>query len=157
MKDFIDGFKAFIMRGNVVDLAIGVVIGTAFNAVTNSLVTNIITPPLGLLTGKINFADLALGLGGTVKIQYGLFIQAIITFLITAVALFLIVRFITRVEAIAARKKNAEAAAPPAPADTPEVSILKEIRDTLKANSSTKDTDTEDTSAKEPEIPTIKD
>ena len=135
MKSFIDEFKTFIMRGNVIDLAVGVVIGTAFNAVTNSLVTNVITPPLGLLTGKINFADLGINLGGTVKIEYGLFIQAVITFFITAFAIFLLVRFVNRIEKIAARKKQAEASAPPAPADSPEVSILKEIRDTLKGKS----------------------
>jgi large conductance mechanosensitive channel len=133
MKSIFEEFKKFIMRGNVIDLAIGVVIGTAFNNITNSLVTNVITPPIGLLLGKINFADLAIALGGTVKIQYGLFIQAVINFIITAIVLFLIVRFINEIQEVANRKKKDDATAPdPEPADSPEVAILKEIRDALK-------------------------
>lgn len=131
MKSFLDEFKQFIMRGNVVDLAVGVVIGTAFNNVTNSLVNNVITPPLGLLLGRINFADLAINLGGTVKIQYGLFVQSVVTFVITAFALFLLVRFVNRLEHLAQKSKNEEAEKPPAPADSPEVVILKQIRDAL--------------------------
>lgn len=132
MKDFGEDFKKFITRGNVVDLAIGVVIGTAFNNVTNSLVTNIITPPLGLLLGKINFADLAFHLGGTVVITYGVFIQAVVTFLITALALFILIRFVSRVQALALRREQENSAAPPAPADSAELSVLKEIRDSLR-------------------------
>ena len=133
MKSFFEEFKKFVMRGNVIDLAVGVVIGTAFNNVTNSLVTNVITPPLGLLLGRINFADLAIGLGGSVKIQYGLFVQAVIIFLITAFALFLLIRLINRIEEIARRKEKEDAKeSAPMPLDSPEVSILKEIRDTLK-------------------------
>ncbi len=135
MKSFFEEFKKFMMRGNVIDLAVGVVIGTAFNNVVNSLVTNIITPPLGLLMGKINFADLAIHLGGTVKIEYGLFLQALINFLITAFALFLVIRFINRFEDLARLRRKADAAKPePAPQDTPEVAVLKEIRDMLRKN-----------------------
>lgn len=134
MKSFGDEFKKFIMRGNVIDLAIGVVIGTAFNTVTNSLVTNVITPPLGLLLGKINFVDLAINLGGTVKITYGVFLQSVVTFFITALALFILIRFISKVQSIALRKQQEESAAPPAPADTPELSVLKEIRDSLRGS-----------------------
>ena len=132
IQGFFGEFQKFASRGNFLDLAIGIVIGTSFSAVTNSLVTNIITPPLGLLLGKINFSDLAIPLGGSVKIMYGLFIQSLITFVITAFALFILVRFINRFEDVAIRRKQQDAAAPPAPADTPEVSILKEIRDILK-------------------------
>ncbi len=132
MQSFFGEFKTFIMRGNVIDLAVGVVIGTAFNNVVNSFVTNVITPPIGLLTGKINFADQAINLGGSVKIQYGLFLQALISFTLTALVIFLLIRFINRIERVARRKKQEESTEPPAPADTPEVSLLKEIRDTLK-------------------------
>jgi large conductance mechanosensitive channel len=134
MDSFFGDFKKFMMRGNVIDLAIGVVIGTAFNNVVTSLVTNIITPPIGLLLGKINFSDLAIPLGGTVKISYGLFVQAIISFIITALALFLLIRFIARVQAVSLRKQQEDSAAPPATADSPELSVLKEIRDSLRPN-----------------------
>jgi large conductance mechanosensitive channel len=133
IKGFFSEFQTFASRGNFLDLAIGIVIGTSFNAVTNSLVTNIITPPIGLLLGKINFIDLAVPLGGTVKITYGIFLQSVISFIITAFALFLLVRLINRLEAISIRKKQEEATQPPAAADSPEVLILKEIRDALQA------------------------
>ena len=132
IKGFFGEFQKFASRGNFLDLAVGLVIGTAFNTVTTSLVTNIITPPLGLLLGRINFADLAIPLGGTVKIEYGLFIQAVIAFIITALALFLLVRFINRFEDVALRRKQQDASTPPAPADSPELSVLKEIRDILR-------------------------
>ena len=128
MKSFFAEFKAFALRGNVLDLAIGVVIGTAFTAIINSLVTNIITPPFGLLLGSINFKDLVFNLGGTVKIEYGLFLQAIIVFLLTALSLFLFVRFLNR---LILRERHKD----PQPEDTksPEVVILEEIRDELKS------------------------
>ena len=117
------------MRGNVIDLAVGVVIGTAFNNITNSLVNNIITPPLGLLLNGIDFKNWALNLGGNVNIQYGLFIQAIISFIITAFVLFLIIRFVNRLEKLA---KNDPAPEPPPPAaKSPELIVLEQIRDTL--------------------------
>ncbi len=119
----IDEFKAFAVKGNAIDLAIGVVIGAAFGAITSSLVTDIITPPLGLLIGGIDFSTLAIPLGGDAVIHYGLFIQALINFLIIAFALFLIVRFLNKL------KK-------PAPESTPtksaELAVLEEIRDSLK-------------------------
>jgi large conductance mechanosensitive channel len=129
MKSFFDEFKTFALRGSVLDLAIGVVIGTAFNNIVTSLVNNVITPPLGLLTGKINFKDLVVNLGGTVRIEYGLFIQAIISFLLTAFALFLFIRFINRV---VHRERMKE----PQPEEnkSPEVMLLEEIRDELRAS-----------------------
>jgi large conductance mechanosensitive channel len=133
MKSLLEEFKTFIMRGNVIDLAVGVVVGAAFNNITTSLVTNIVTPPLGLLLGKVDFSNLAINLGGTVQIKYGLFIQAVISFLITAFVIFLVVKFINRLEE-KTKKKQAENPAP-APEDSPEVAILKEIRDSLKTDS----------------------
>ena len=132
IKGFFDDFQKFASRGNFLDLAVGIVIGTSFSAVTTSLVTNVITPPLGLLLGKINFIDLAIPLGGTVKITYGLFVQSIISFIITALALFILIRFINRLQDIALRRKQKEASAPPTDADSPEVTVLKEIRDALR-------------------------
>lgn len=119
----IDEFKAFALRGNAMDLAIGVVIGAAFNNVTNSLVKDIITPPLGLLIGGINFTDLAIPIGGDAAITYGLFIQTLINFVIIAFALFLIVRFLNKL-----KKPAPEASA----AKSAELLVLEDIRDSLK-------------------------
>lgn len=91
----------------------------------NALVTDIITPPIGLLTGKINFAELVLNLGGSVKIQYGLFIQACFTFVIIAFALFLMIRFMNRLT-----KKQKASKSPDA--KSAELLVLEEIRDSLK-------------------------
>jgi len=135
MRTFLQEFRKFIMRGNVLDLAIGVVIGTAFNNITNSLVNNIITPPLGLLLNGIDFKSWALNLGGDVNIQYGLFIQAIISFLITAFVLFLIVRFANRIEKLA--KNDPPAEPPPPAAKSPELVVLEEILSTLKDGAKT--------------------
>jgi large conductance mechanosensitive channel len=127
MKDFVREFKAFALRGNALDLAVGVVIGAAFNGIVTSLVTNILTPPLSLATGGINFATLAIPMGDTgASIQYGLFLQALISFVITAFALFLLIKAINKF----LRAKDKEPA-PPA-AKTPEVLLLEEIRDLLK-------------------------
>ncbi len=133
MKSFFGEFKKFALRGNAIDLAIGVVIGAAFTAITNSLVTNIITPPLSLLTRGINFADLAVAIPNTdAQIQYGLFIQAVITFVITAFALFLLVRLINHLTMIARKEQEAGTTEPAE--KSPEVMVLEEIRDTLRAN-----------------------
>lgn len=87
-------FRAFIMRGNVIDLAVGIIIGAAFTTVVNSLVNDIIMPPIGYLTGGVDFSELAITLGGEegATIGYGLFINAIINFLIVGFAMFLVVR-----------------------------------------------------------------
>jgi len=131
MKSFLEEFKKFALRGNAIDLAVGVVIGAAFTAITNSLVTNILTPPLSLLTKGINFADLAFAIPNTgAEIQYGLFIQAVITFIITAFALFLLVKLINHLTALA-RKDQEEGKTPPA-AKSPELVVLEEIRDSLR-------------------------
>lgn len=130
MKSFFEEFKKFALRGNVLDLAIGVVVGTAFSNITNSFVTNIVTPPLGLLLGKVDFKDLVFNLGGTVKISYGLFLQSVIDFFIIAMAIFLVIRFLNRVEKVA-RRKQAEEEKVDAPKSA-ELIVLEEIRDNLK-------------------------
>lgn len=141
-------FKAFIFRGNVMDMAIGVVIATAFTAIVNSLVKDIIMPCIGFLTSGIDFAALKYVLkdavldpatGDVVKpevaIGYGIFINAIITFLIVAIVIFLVVKLIgkarERMEA-KLRKEQAEAA-PAAPVIPADVALLTEIRDLLKS------------------------
>lgn len=131
MKSFLGEFKTFALRGNAIDLAVGVVIGAAFNAITTSLVTNVLTPPLSLLTRGINFADLAVAIPNTdATIQYGLFIQAIISFIITAFALFLLVKGINNIVA-KAKKDQAEGKAEPE-TKSAELLVLEEIRDSLK-------------------------
>lgn len=132
MKSFLEEFKKFALRGNAIDLAIGIVIGAAFTAVTTSLVENIITPPLSLLTRGINFEDLALAIPTTdAAIRYGLFIQAVIAFVITAFALFLLMKLVNRLTAIA-RREQEEGKAPPPAQKTAELQVLEEIRDSLK-------------------------
>lgn len=128
-------FREFILRGNVVDLAVAVVIGAAFTAVVNSLVKDIITPLIGLLTGGIDFSSLYINLSGqtydtyaaaveagAAVIGYGAFIQSIITFVITGLAIFLIVKAMNRLY------KKQEA---PPPGPTPDQQLLTEIRDLL--------------------------
>lgn len=135
VKGFFKEFEKFALRGNFMDLAVGIVIGAAFNSVVNSLVNDIITPPIGLLIGHVKFSDLSVPLGGSAAIQYGAFLQALISFTLTALALFLIVRLLNRLEELARRRRHNEATKPPVPADSPEVLILKEIRDLLKTDS----------------------
>lgn len=123
-------FKEFAMRGNVVDLAVGVIIGAAFGKIVTSLVNDILMPPIGLLTGGVDFSNLAIKLqeqsGETpaVTVNYGAFINTVIDFLIVAFCIFLIVRGINRFK----RKQEAQPAEPP----RQEV-LLAEIRDLLKA------------------------
>lgn len=133
MKSFFGEFKTFALRGNVVDLAVGVVIGAAFTAVTNSLVANILTPFIGLFLGGIDFSDWGFVLSGDAVIGYGAFIQASINFVITAFALFLLVKFINKLAEIA-RKEQEEGTAPPAQKSA-ELMVLEEIRDSLKKES----------------------
>ncbi len=136
-------FKAFAMRGNVVDMAVGIIIGAAFGKIVESLVKDLIMPPIGLLLGKVDFANLFVVLregatagpyvsvdaaqkAGAVTFNYGLFINTCISFTIVAFAVFLLIRAINRMKA-------QEAATPAAPPPTPEdVLLLREIRDSLK-------------------------
>ena len=122
-------FKEFAMRGNVVDLAVGVIIGAAFGKIVSSLVENIIMPPLGMAMSGVNFADLAVIVGTgpdgkAVLLKYGLFLQSILDFLIVAFVLFLAIRGINRL-------KRPPAAVAPAAPPRQEV-LLEEIRNLLK-------------------------
>lgn len=118
-------FKAFAMKGNVVDLAVGVVIGGAFGAIVSSLVGDIIMPIIGALTGGVNFSNLSITVGDAV-IAYGKFIQATFMFIIVAFVLFMVIKGIN-----ASKKKEEVApAAPPAP--SAQEKLLGEIRDLLK-------------------------
>jgi large conductance mechanosensitive channel len=121
----VDEFKAFAMRGNVIDLAIGVIMGAAFAPIVSTLVENIIMPPIGYLLAGIDFSQLAVSIPtptDPVLIKYGVFLNALIKFLITAFAIFLLVKAINRMQ-------KPKPAAPPPPTQT-EV-YLKEIRDLL--------------------------
>jgi large conductance mechanosensitive channel len=120
-------FKEFALRGNVIDLAVGVVIGAAFNSIVSSLVKDVFMPLIGIVTGGLDFYSQSYSVGEA-SIMYGNFIQAIFIFLITAFALFLFVKGINRM-----KKKKEEAPAAPAapPAD---IVLLTEIRDLLKSN-----------------------
>ena len=132
-------FKKFAMRGNVVDLAVGIIIGAAFGKIVDSLVKDLIMPPIGVLLGNVDFSNLfvvikqgavagpyltvdAAQKAGAVTLNYGLFINTIITFLIVAFAVFLLVRAINRLKA----------EAPPEPVIAEEILLLREIRDAVR-------------------------
>lgn len=132
-------FKEFAMRGNVVDLAVGVIIGGAFGKIVASLVADVIMPPIGLLVGGVTFTDLKLVMKpaevvdgvekAAVTLNYGNFIQVTFDFLIVAFAIFMFIKLINKVN----RKKEEAPAAPPAPpVPTKEEVLLAEIRDILK-------------------------
>ena len=118
-------FREFALRGNVMDMAVGVVIGAAFSAIINSLVGDIIMPLIGLLTGNYNFANLAVKLSEDNALTYGAFIQAVLNFVLIAVVLFLIIRFFNRLRRSEAEKAEEE----PGPT---ELEVLTEIRDLLE-------------------------
>lgn len=142
MKKFMDEFKAFISRGNVVDMAVGVIVGSAFTAIVNSLVKDVVTPFIGVLTGGVDFTQMkyvitpAVGETPEVAILYGNFIQAIINFLIIAFVVFCMVKMINsmRAKMEEAKKKEEEAAPAEPPKPSEEVLLLTEIRDLLKKN-----------------------
>jgi large conductance mechanosensitive channel len=123
-------FKSFIMRGNVVDLAVGIIIGAAFGKIVTALINDIIMPPIGMLIGGINFKDFVLKIGGAadkpVTINYGNFIQITIEFVIIAFCVFLIVKGVN----VMNKKEEAKQADPAPPSQQEE--YLKEIRDLLK-------------------------
>jgi large conductance mechanosensitive channel len=126
-------FKAFAVRGNVVDMAVGIIIGAAFGKIVSSAVADIVMPPLGMLVGGMDFSDLAITLKAAadgapaVTLGYGKFIQALLDFTIVAFAIFLLVKGINTL-----KRKEAEApSAPPTPSK--EEQLLGEIRDLLKA------------------------
>lgn len=122
---FIQEFKSFAMKGNVIDLAVGVVIGGAFGAIVTSLVGDIVMPLIGAVTGGVNFSGLSFSVGASV-VAYGKFIQASFVFLIVALALFMVVKAINTMK----RKEEEKPTLPPTPSD--EVKLLSEIRDLLQ-------------------------
>ncbi len=146
VSKFIDDFKAFALKGNVVDLAVGVVIGAAFGRIVTSLVDDIIMPPLGLIIGKVDFSELFWTLhtaddkpgpfntiaqakeAGAVTWNYGLFLNALFQFLIVAFAIFIVVKQLKRLQ----RHEEAKLAAAPPPPPPPQEMLLAEIRDLLK-------------------------
>ncbi len=141
-SNFLSDFKKFAMKGNVIDMAVGVIIGGAFGKIVTSIVNDIIMPPIGLLVGGMNFKDLklvmqdeVLGADGAVEqaavtLNYGNFLQQTFDFLIIAFSIFVVIRIIGNLS----RKKEEEKAAEPAPAPAPsaEEKLLTEIRDLLK-------------------------
>jgi large conductance mechanosensitive channel len=128
----ISEFKEFAMRGNVMDMAVGIIIGGAFGKIVSSLVSDLIMPPLGMLLGKVNFSDLAVtlqeasGETAAVTLNYGMFLQTTLDFIIIAAAIFLVIKGMNSLK----KKQEAEPAAPPVPSR--EEILLSEIRDLLK-------------------------
>lgn len=132
-------FKAFAMRGNVVDMAVGIIIGGAFGKIVSSFVADVVMPPLGMLIGGVDFTDLKLIMkdaildttGGivtpAVSINYGTFIQTTLDFIIIAFAIFMMIKAMNSM-----KKKEEPAPAPPPPGPTKEEALLTEIRDLLK-------------------------
>tara|TARA_B100002051_G_scaffold276792_1_gene328192 strand:+ start:11019 stop:11414 length:396 start_codon:yes stop_codon:yes gene_type:complete len=130
MKSFVEEFKAFAMKGNVIDLAVAVVIGAAFGKIVSALVDNIIMPLIGILMGGVNFSGLTANVGEAV-ITYGVFIQAVIDFLIVALVIFMIIKGINKAQdAVDGDDEEEAPAAPPEPSE--EVKLLREIRDGLR-------------------------
>jgi len=130
---FVKEFREFAVKGNVVDMAVGIIIGAAFGKIVTSFVNDIITPPLGYLIGGVDFTDLAVTLPAIqdgrdpVTINYGAFLQTTFDFLIVALAIFIVIKMINRLK----RKEEAAPSTPPPPPSRQEV-LLEEIRDLLK-------------------------
>lgn len=121
-------FKAFAMRGNVVDMAVGIVIGGAFGKIVSSLVSDVIMPPIGMIMGGVDFSELAIALGegeGAASINYGMFINTVLDFIIIAFAIFMVIKGINSMK----KKEEEKPAEPPKP--SAEEKLLTEIRDLL--------------------------
>ncbi len=151
-SNFLSDFKKFAMKGNVIDMAVGVIIGGAFGKIVTSIVNDIIMPPIGLLVGGVNFKDLKLVMQAAkpevlneagevvtpavaeVTLNYGNFLQQTFDFLIIAMSIFIVIKVITKVNEMTKKKEEeAKSAAPaPAPAPSAEEKLLTEIRDLLK-------------------------
>ena len=124
-------FKDFAMRGNVVDMAVGIIIGAAFGKIVSSLVSDVIMPPIGMLMGGVSFSDLAIALGegeSAATINYGIFIDTVISFLIVAFAIFMLIKGMNSMK----KKEEEKPAEPPKP--SAEETLLTEIRDLLAKN-----------------------
>lgn len=141
-NSFLSDFKSFALKGNVIDMAVGVVIGGAFGKIVSSLVSDVIMPPIGLLIGGVNFKDLSITLkeatdtASAVTLNYGAFLQTIIDFLIIAFSIFLLIRVVANlVRKVQTAKEEEQKAQAPAPQPTvsDEVKLLAEIRDLLKS------------------------
>ncbi len=134
MGNFVQEFKEFALKGNVVDMAVGVIIGGAFGKIVSSLVNDIIMPPIGVLTGGVDFKDLKTVLveateeAEAVTLNWGMFVQNVIDFLIIALSIFCIIKMMTKLS----KKKEEPAPAPAEPEPTKEEILLTEIRDLLK-------------------------
>ena len=116
-KNFLNEFKTFAMRGNVIDMAVGIIIGGAFGTIVNSLVNDVLMPLIGLLLGKVDFSDwqivLSADAANPVAVKYGLFLNALVSFLIVAFAVFLLIKAINKLQATVSKKEaEAEAAEP---------------------------------------------
>lgn len=132
MRKFIEEFKAFIAKGNVMTMAVGIIIGGAFTSIVNSLVNDVITPLLGIIIGGINFTGIKITVGSA-ELLVGNFIQAVIVFLLTAFVVFWMVKLFNRLIEKKKEEPAPEAEAEPEPEPTPEdIEILREIRDLLK-------------------------
>jgi len=129
----ISEFKAFAMRGNVIDMAVGIVLGGAFGKIVSSFVADVLMPPIGILLGNVDFTDLAVTLqgatdgGAAVMLRYGTFLQTVVDFVIIAFSIFLVVKAMNTMQ----KKEEAAPAAPPTP--TKEETLLTEIRDALRS------------------------
>lgn len=116
LKNFISEFKKFAMRGNVIDMAVGIIIGAAFGKIVDSLVKDVLMPPIGLLLGKVDFSDLKIVLTegeNPVSINYGLFINALISFLIVALAVFILIKAINKLQEKTCKEEEATTPAEP--------------------------------------------
>ena len=124
-------FKDFAMRGNVVDMAVGIIIGAAFGKIVSSLVSDVLMPPIGVVMGSVSFSDLNIALGaeeGAATLNYGMFIDQVINFLIVALAVFFLIKAINSLK----KKEEEKPAEPPKP--SAEEQLLTEIRDLLARN-----------------------
>ena len=131
MKNFLVDFKNFAMKGNVLDMAIGVVMGTAFTAIVNSLVKDVFTPIISAITGVANFENLNFKLGEAL-INYGNFLNAIISFIIVAFSIFCMMKVVSKLM----KEKQSVEEQPKEPEPSKEELLLEEIRDLLKENKS---------------------
>lgn len=129
---FFDEFKKFISRGNVLDMAVGVVIGSAFTNIVNSLVKNIITPLISIISGKVNVTNLAYVVNDDLSVTYGVFLQSIIDFLIIAFSVFCMVKLMNTLKDKFSKTEEEPAKEPEAPVLSDEAQLLTEIKDLLK-------------------------